>query len=350
MSKTLKRLPFLVLALLTLSTSACAQGGLQTFEHDGLQRGYRFHAPADLSPGAPLVVVMHGYGGSSSSMQNGYGWTELADEEGFAVCFPEGTRDQWNSRFWNVGYEFHTDLDVDDTGFIVALTGYLQIEHDLEPEHTFASGLSNGGDMSFQLGCVASDTFHAIGPVVGTMMASLHGNCTAEFPRPVIAFNGTDDDITLYEGDMDNSDGWGAYESTPNVIALWAGILEAPELESTMLPDLDPTDGSRVELDRHWSTDHDREVRFYRVVDGGHDWPGAYGNMDVNATVEIWSFFEEVMSTSADPADLDGDGIIDGLDLSILLGSWSKPGVTDLDRNGITDGGDLNILLGSWSS
>jgi polyhydroxybutyrate depolymerase len=349
MSKTPVSMPLLVLVTLTACSPAWAQGGSQTFEHDGLQRRYRYHAPADLPSGAPLVIVMHGYGGSSSNMLTGYGWTELADEEAFAVCFPDGTQDQWNNRFWSVGYDFHADLDVDDTGFIVALAEFLQLEHDLNPEHTFASGLSNGGDMSFQLGCMASETFHAIGPVVGTMMESLHGNCTAEFPRPVIAFNGTDDDITLYEGDMDNSDGWGAYESTPNVIALWSTILETSKLESTVLPDLDPTDGSRVELDRHWSTEHDREVRFHRVVGGGHDWPGAYGNMDVDATVEIWNFFKEVMSKSADPADLNQDGVVDGVDLSILLGGWNKPGVTDIDRNGITNGGDLTMLLGSWS-
>jgi hypothetical protein len=71
--------------------------------------------------------------------------------------------------------------------------------------------------------------------------------------------------------------------------------------------------------------------------------------MDVDATVEIWNFFKEVMSKSADPADLNQDGVVDGVDLSILLGGWNKPGVTDIDRNGITNGGDLTMLLGSWS-
>jgi polyhydroxybutyrate depolymerase len=112
----------------------------------------------------------------------------------------------------------------------------------------------------------------------------------------VIAFNGTDDPITRYAGDMKNADGWGPYESTPRVIKLWSTVNDTPELEKTTLTDRDPNDGSTVELDRHWSTAHDREVRLYRVVGGGHAWPGVYGNMDINATVEIWAFFESVGS------------------------------------------------------
>lgn len=51
-------------------------------------------------------------------------------------------------------------------------------------------------------------------------------------------------------------------------------------------------------------------------------------------------------------ADLNGDGVIDGSDLAILLGAWgpAAPGVApDLNGDGAVDGSDLAILLGSWS-
>lgn len=45
--------------------------------------------------------------------------------------------------------------------------------------------------------------------------------------------------------------------------------------------------------------------------------------------------------------DLDGNGIVDGADLGLLLGGWgSSDG--DLDGNGIVDGADLGLLLGAW--
>ena len=287
-------LPLLLLFLFHLLGVGCAADQKNTFDHDGIERKYRLHKPKNLPAKSPLIIVMHGYSGSAEQMQNGFGWVELADKEMFAVCFPDGTIDQEGNQFWNVGYALHSDATVDDTGFIVALTEYLQRQHDLDPERTFASGFSNGGDMSLQLAAHASDTFIAVGPVVGTMMEPLYINCTPEFPRPVIAFNGTDDQITRYAGDMKNADGWGPYESTPRIIELWCTANETTELEQTTLPDTDPTDGSTVELDRYWSKAHDREVRLYRVVDGGHDWPGTYGNMDIDATEEIWAFFQSV--------------------------------------------------------
>ncbi|HMN95261.1 MAG TPA: hypothetical protein PKC43_03490 [Phycisphaerales bacterium] len=48
------------------------------------------------------------------------------------------------------------------------------------------------------------------------------------------------------------------------------------------------------------------------------------------------------------PADLDGDGVVNGADLGILLGNWGVGGLGDLDGNGVVDGADLGLLLGSW--
>lgn len=51
---------------------------------------------------------------------------------------------------------------------------------------------------------------------------------------------------------------------------------------------------------------------------------------------------------TTDPADLNFDGIVDGADMTILLGSWGGPGPGDLDGNAIVNGADLTRLLGAW--
>lgn len=47
---------------------------------------------------------------------------------------------------------------------------------------------------------------------------------------------------------------------------------------------------------------------------------------------------------------IDGNGVIDGADLGLLLASWgTNPGSpADLDGNGVVDSADLGILLGNW--
>ncbi len=53
-----------------------------------------------------------------------------------------------------------------------------------------------------------------------------------------------------------------------------------------------------------------------------------------------------------DPADLNMDGFVDGLDLGILLGNWdttTTPDMGELDGTPPVDGLDLGILLGAWN-
>ena len=51
------------------------------------------------------------------------------------------------------------------------------------------------------------------------------------------------------------------------------------------------------------------------------------------------------------PADLDGDDMVDGADLGLLLAAWgpAPPGTAaDLNADGVVDGADLGLLLADW--
>jgi hypothetical protein len=50
----------------------------------------------------------------------------------------------------------------------------------------------------------------------------------------------------------------------------------------------------------------------------------------------------------AEPADLNGDGNVNGDDLGILLSQWGTDGTADLNGDQWVDGIDLGILLGAW--
>ncbi len=49
-------------------------------------------------------------------------------------------------------------------------------------------------------------------------------------------------------------------------------------------------------------------------------------------------------------ADLNGDQVVTGADLGIMLGEWGRPGSTDLNGDGATTGADLGLLLGKWGA
>lgn len=51
---------------------------------------------------------------------------------------------------------------------------------------------------------------------------------------------------------------------------------------------------------------------------------------------------------SPGPGDVNGDGVVDGADLGVLLGNWGDSGAGDLNHDGVVDGADLGILLGGF--
>lgn len=80
------------------------------------------------------------------------------------------------------------------------------------------------------------------------------------------------------------------------------------------------------------------------VNDGGF----ATDEIRIGAT---WSSVLPSTTPPSCPADLDGNGTIDGADLGVLLASWgANASASDLNGDGIVDGGDLGVLLASWGS
>lgn len=56
------------------------------------------------------------------------------------------------------------------------------------------------------------------------------------------------------------------------------------------------------------------------------------------------------VDTSSILGDLNDDGVVNGADLSIMLGDWGLPGgPADLNQDDVVNGADLSILLGNWT-
>jgi polyhydroxybutyrate depolymerase len=281
-----------------------AQPELHLFSHDGLSREYYLYLPDSMEVDSPLLFVFHGYSGSASSIMNYSGLNQIADDNGFAVCYPQGLIDEWDYAFWNVGYDWHVDETVDDVGFSTSLAQYLQTEYNLSAQNTFSTGMSNGGDMSYLLACQASDVFKAVAPVAGCMMTWLYNSCVPLNPIPVFEIHGTDDDVTWWDGaDENNNDGYGPWESVDTTFNFWTQLNSCTEFIIDTLPDIDMSDGSYVVSHKNTNGLNNNEVWLYEVVNGGHDWPGAYGNMDFNSSEEIWNFFENFISNNLSNTD-----------------------------------------------
>ena len=52
--------------------------------------------------------------------------------------------------------------------------------------------------------------------------------------------------------------------------------------------------------------------------------------------------------SAANPADLNGDGVVNASDLALLLNNWGGAGVGDINADGVVNASDLALLLNGW--
>lgn len=288
----------------TLSVTATAVLAAQ-YSDGKLLRDYLYYHPSDAPENCPLVFVYHGYTGDALSTMQYTGFNALADENGFAVCYPQGSFDGDGEAFWNVGYAFHQNEFVDDVAFTLGLRAFLIEENGLDSDRVFATGFSNGADFSYLLACEASADFRAVAPIAGILMEDIRTECAPGNMVPILEIHGTTDNVSLYEGDMQNVDGWGAYPSTPDAMAFFVNLFGIALQEAGSFPDTNPGDDSTVDYQK-WGADGScAQVWLYTVNGGGHSWPGVWGNQDINASQEAWDFFvqscTQVMSVGEQP-------------------------------------------------
>ena len=293
-------IPFLLLfVLISCGNEETGFVEERVIEHEGLERSFLIYVPTNIKENAPLVVAIHGYTSSAKTLMGYSGINQVADKEGFLVAYPQGTKDSRDNNFFNVGYEFHSDSKVNDVNFIREIVLNLTKDYKLNSKRVFATGMSNGGDMSYLLACTSSDLFTAVAPVAGVMMKDTLENCNPVKKIPIFEIHGTKDSISKFEGDMNNEDKWGAYYDLPSTIEFWVNKHALSEKETIQLENKNTEDGTTITFERYWSDESQREVWFYIVNDGNHTWPGMTGlfsrtaNQDINSAEEIWKFFSK---------------------------------------------------------
>lgn len=265
--------------------------------HEGRERGFIVHVPkayrADRP--APLVLALHGGGGSMEVMAKDrlYGLVSQSEASGWIVVFPNGySRVAGRLATWNAGIccGAARDRGSDDVGFLRAVVAEVQQRVAVDPQRVFATGMSNGGMMSYRLACEASDIFRAIAAVAGTDGTT---DCRPGRPVPVFHLHAKDDDRVLFNGGSGSaSDTHANFVSVPATVDKWARLNACSGPTQTVWQ----RPGVTCEV-RSGCADG-AEVRLCVTDSGGHSWPGGRkalggkGSTALDATEEIWAFFE----------------------------------------------------------
>jgi polyhydroxybutyrate depolymerase len=231
------------------------------------------------------------------------GFTAIADTAGFILVHPDGTLDGSATSHWNVG-GWTVGSTVDDVGFTNLMIEEISANYNVNANRIYSTGMSNGGYMSFLLACQLSDRIAAIASVTGSMTPQTYTACNPSHPTPVLQIHGTADGTVPYEGSPTWSYG------IEDVLSYWVTYNNCNTTPTiTSMPDINTGDGSNVDYFVYDGGDNGVTTEHFKVYGGDHDWPGVWGNMDINASIEVWKFFSKY----------DINGLIAGVDETTIV-------------------------------
>ena len=276
----------------------------RTLEVDGVARKYFLFVPSAPRPAMPVVIVLHGGGGSPQQMERYTRFSELADREGFVAVYPAAVDYHWNDGRRAESIRAQRD-DVDDVKFLRAVIDDAARQTTIDRARVFATGISNGGFMSNRLAAEASDLVAGVAPVCGGMAPAIAEKFAPQFPVSVLIIQGDADPLVPIGGGNVVVFGQRSRGKTIPIDELLAKYVERNgnrgEPQRTTL-DADPNDGTSVEIVSYPDGPGGVKTEMYLVKGGGHTWAGrplylpesviGKASQDFSATDVIWGFFK----------------------------------------------------------
>lgn len=234
------------------------------------ERVYRLRLPPafDGFTRLPVVLNFHGYGQPAEVQEAYSGLVPVADRDGFVLITPEGSG---YPSGWSIP-GIYNETGIDDVAFVQTLVETAVGVFCGDPDRVYATGMSNGGEMTMLAACSLDGLFAAVAPVAGFISP-----CPG-VPLPVIAFHGTWDENVPFESAVDSAQIWAATNGCEEMIT--TAVTNSVELWS-------------------WIGCAGATVEFYVLFGAGHTWPGATQdeggagviNMDISAAELMASFF-----------------------------------------------------------
>lgn len=247
------------------SAAACSLattgGPVSKFLFKGTDIGpYRLTVPSGLSGQVPLLIDLHGGGGSAEIYEFLTSWPDYAmRKKSFILAAP-------NSEvpgFWQP-----TPDNFFDGNFIKAVVAEVSSKYCVDPKRVYVSGHSLGGIETDRMMCDNADIFAAGAPYAGAP-STLFGACEPSRSVPIAFFHGDLDPaapITLQE---QNRDAW----------------LERQHCSTTPTRVTD----SYGWTDTYSGCDDGQEIKWRQLVGQSHDWPTGAKGEDMRD--RMWAFF-----------------------------------------------------------
>ena len=272
MRQQLFKLALVVMCILVAHNVLAAKhnGNIQ-IKVNGKQRTYKLYVPDNVQESAPLVLSLHGTGGSCE-----WGHPEfnsLADKNGFIVAYPSGN-DVYYPEFGSSmpGWQA-TGQTSDDTDFFLAIIEDVNNRYPVDRQRLYCCGFSNGGMMTYTVACALRGTFAAFASISGFPIESMHLHQSSSKPFPFLHIHGKADDFVMYSKLPIIVD---------NIIAR-NGCNPVPEVENV---------SSKGKKSVYAATEGSFPYILYEVTGMGHE-SDTDATEDGNSALTMWKFMSQ---------------------------------------------------------
>jgi polyhydroxybutyrate depolymerase len=288
-------------ALLGVRAAHADDGGDRfTLSWDGRERSYLLYAPPNAGGELPLVVALHGASQDGAAFAEETQFAAVAAAMRMAVVFPDGSGTEPGKLSWNAHFCCGVGAaeQVDDIGFIGALIDRIAATLPIDRKRVYATGMSNGGMLSYQLAAAHPEWFAAIAPVSATIGGTSRAGdrfviAAPDRPVPVMIVHGRKDPFVLFEG---GSSALISYPKRSNMavadsLSFWTAAdgCAAPPAVSEPAP-------GRLRRTVYGTCRDGSEIIAWEIEDGEHNWPAnvrfpAPDGAPRTAAAEILAFF-----------------------------------------------------------
>jgi polyhydroxybutyrate depolymerase len=246
------------------------------------ERSALVHIPAQRRAQVPLVLALHGAGGTGAGMERYSGLSDVADRNGFAVAYPDAAGPRWR---------ISSQEGEDDVVFLDLLVQKLVAGGCVKQRRVSVAGVSNGAGMAARFACEADEPLAGLVSVAGGY-ASLPA-CAAPRPLSVLEIHGTADTVVPYAG---------APRTGAGAVMTWLrgwvardGCHRPPGREVVR---------KRVVRFEWTGCRAGIAVEHLRLIGGTHAWPGANPldagpDLGVSAARSAWSFLRGRTATNS---------------------------------------------------
>ncbi len=275
------KITLLSIIYLAISSSLFAITGTATITSNSITRSFTFHAPG-LSVGVnlPVMIVMHGDGGTGAGIQGYSGFDAAADAQNFLAVYPNAIANNWNRSADNVAGDACTGSSnpSNDVLFISDLIDYLCVTYQINKNKVYASGHSAGGYMAYNLAIQLTNKIAAFAPVAGSLCGDntfMNNALAVNPPVPIYHIHGDADGTVSYPDPNNMPDSWGEWP------------LPAFSNDNCATNTYTNTSTIVSGVIKHRFCGGAKEISLIQIVGGGHGWPSVVG---YNAATAIFTF------------------------------------------------------------